>query len=1622
MNRSYNIIWSHAKNMFVVASELSHGNSRIKSQVRASGLGMALMLAATASMAAELGPQSGASIALQDGDVVTSTEGGIGIDSTETGGSGVQIDGHATVNVSGDSGSIGMKLDNNETNNLGSGTVINVVDTGTTTNSGTFGIDIDKNNPLTAIDADNLQINVSAQKSAYGIYAYNTQGLINLGENSVITVKSATSNAYGIYLNNNDGNFSADNATVNVTVDKGQAYGIYLDESEANLGDNTHIALNSNSSATGLTLKPGSALNANNLKIDITGSGYSFSGIQVVGDSTADIGAGSSINLSGNISYSYGISASTGSSFTATDLAITSTTTYSGNSYFHGVDISGGYVDLGTGSTISETGYTSGFGIIQSSYPDAIFKADDLTIDVTGANVYGIQQESGTMDLGSGSSVSADGSSTTIWILGGSFTADELTVKTAQSTGITAQSGDDSLVVSIGAGSIVDGREVGASGKTNGICIGYDGLGGSETGVFNFNGTADNRNTIYAVNGYGASAQFSGQTLNISNTDIIMSGDKRTYGLWAIGDYSFTDAGIINGENLTIDMTALEENGYGVVVQQGGIVNLSGDTTILTDNGVAIWNPKVTNSSTPNLVYQGGTITGTGKMDIVGDIVNSGWGYIDLTMDAGSYFEGATSINQDLGPDNSSLVISMAAQSEWQMTGPSSLSTLDNGGKIIFSEDSDNGVLSTLDADKMTLEKSSELDINLSTIPDSALITGNDITLAGNLQISAPDTSDITSDTQLQSFTLIDASSAIKGNFDTLSMGQNSVDYLALGGWIDPDDNTKYDVGVGLSWYAGNTLSSTPAHGTFTLDAGQSFEVTQTLADVDAQSATGWDGRTLSKKGDGTLILSGNNTYSDGTHIDSGTLVATDTDALGSGDIDNSGWLLLDAEGQFALTQNLITHAGGVTQIAEGSSLQVDRLIQDEESTLDISLDLSASAPVITAQEASLDGTLNISGITGEPDYSGEVTIIDAEQAISGSFDQLTVAGMPADQVDFITVEGRISRTDNTQYELTYGLNWYAESYNALTPAHGNFTINDANESFTLATPLTDVAPDSATGWDGKSLYKMGDGALILSASETYSGDTLVEEGTLWLAEDASVGVTDSDQNVNIAQGATFGGSDRSMVNGNISNQGTLRFDDTVTVNGDVSNDGELLSGTGDAPVTSHGYTSNNSPDSTLIINGNYTSNGGSLTLNTQLGDDSSASDKLIVNGNTAGDTTLYINNAGGDGAQTDKGIEVVEVSGTSDGTFTQGNQVQAGLYEYRLYEDSGDWYLRSAAEDNGGGDDDNGGGDDDGGDDNGGDTPVTPQYRPDIGAYLGNQWMARHLQMQTLYDRESSQYHSTDGSVWARFKAGKAESTAADGNIDNDHHYSQFQLGGDIATWSNGLQSLNVGVMGSYINADTDSTGNRGADGSQFTASGNVQGYNLGLYASWFADAKTHSGVYIDSWYQYGIFNNSVDDGSIGREDYDSTASAVSLETGYRYDIALDSGNTVSLIPQAQVVWQNYDADSVTDQSGTHIDGQHSDSWNSRTGLRVEGKLHSGANLIQPFAEINWLHSTDDNVVSFDDAQVKQDLPANRGELKLGVQANIVSQWSVRLQAAGQTGDNGYSDLNGSLNIRYNW
>ncbi|EFU2883046.1 fibronectin-binding autotransporter adhesin ShdA [Salmonella enterica] len=1131
--------------------------------------------------------------------------------------------------------------------------------------------------------------------------------------------------------------------------------------------------------------------------------------------------------------------------------------------------------------------------------------------------------------------------------------------------------------------------------------------------------------TLNGDNDYSGGTTIDDGVLIADNADSLGTGAVANNGVLQVGEGELKNTLSGTGSLVKIgtgELTLNGDNDYsgGTTITGGTLiaasVNALGSGDI--DNSGVL---QVGEGELKNTLFGSGSLvkTGTGELTLSGDNTYSG----GTTISGGTLI--AANVNA-LGSgdiDNSGTLI-LDANGAFELANV----TTHSGATTALAAGS------TLDAGQFTQEDGSTLSIDLGAATDDAVITADSVALGGTLNVTGIGSVTDSWTPEAYTYTLIGSDSAITTDFDDLTvagMNREDVDFLTIDGKVDEADNTHYDLTASLSWYADRDNATTDAHGTFTLsDPDGGFNVAATLTDVDDTLEPGsrWDGKSLTKEGAGTLILSGDNDYSGGTTINEGTLVAASTTALGTGLVDNNATLVLDVDGEVSAVGGITTHSGATTQLALGTSLDLgdSALIQQDGSTLNVELNSDSVQPLITGGSATLGGDLVVSDASLQARASDaefqSFKLMDMTSDISGDFTSLTMN--LTDKPDYLTVTGTINPEDASEYLLTEGLSWNATATSA-TPAHGTFTLG-AGDSFEVTSVLGDKTGNG--DWDGKTLTKLGAGKLTLSGVNTYTGDTNVQEGTLWLAGDGTIGEVGSQQAVNVASGATFGGSNGTTVNGKVTNEGTLVFGDSeetgaiFTLNGDLINMGTMTSG-----------STSSTPGNTLYVDGNYTGNGGSLYLNTVLGDDDSATDKLVITGDASGTTDLYINGIG-DGAQTTNGIEVVDVGGvsTSD-AFVLKNEVNASLYTYRLYwnESDNDWYLASKAQS----DDDDSGGDDtpsDGGDDGGNVTPpddggdggdVAPQYRADIGAYMGNQWMARNLQMQTLYDREGSQYRNADGSVWARFKAGKAESEAVSGNIDMDSNYSQFQLGGDILAWGNGQQSVTVGVMASYINADTDSTGNRGADGSQFTSSGNVDGYNLGVYATWFADAQTHSGAYVDSWYQYGFYNNSVESGDAGSESYDSTANAVSLETGYRYDIALSNGNTVSLTPQAQVVWQNYSADSVKDNYGTRIDGQDGDSWTTRLGLRVDGKLYKGSRtVIQPFAEANWLHTSDDVSVSFDDATVKQDLPANRAELKVGLQADIDKQWSVRAQVAGQTGSNDFGDLNGSLNLRYNW
>ncbi|EHD5093394.1 fibronectin-binding autotransporter adhesin ShdA [Salmonella enterica subsp. enterica serovar Enteritidis] len=1325
------------------------------------------------------------------------------------------------------------------------------------------------------------------------------------------------------------------------------------------------------------------------------------------------------------------------------ELIVTGDNTYSGGTTISGGTLTADHADsLGTGAVANSGVLQVGEGELENtlSGSGSLVKTGTGELTLSGDNTYsgGTTITGGTLtadhadSLGSGdidnSGVLKVGEGDLENTLSGSGSLVKTGTGELTLSGGNDYSGGTTIIGGTLTADHADSLGTGAVANSGVLQVGEGELENTLSGSGSLVKTGTGELTLSGDNSYSGGTTIIGGTLTADHADLLGTGAVANSGVLQVGEGEL--------ENTLSGSGSLVKTGTGELTLSGGN-DYSGGTTIIggtltADHADSLGTGAVANSG----VLQVGEGELENTLSGSGSLVKTGTG--ELTLSGDNSYSGDTTI-----ADGTLIAANVNALGSGNIDNSGTLMLDANGAFELANITTHTGATtalaagSTLDAGQLTQEDGSTLSIDLGAATDDAVITADSVTLGGTLNVTGIGSVTDSWTPEAYTYTLIDSDSAITSDFDDLTiagMNREDVDFLTIDGKVDEADNTHYDLTASLSWYADRDNATTDAHGTFTLsDPDGSFNVAATLTDVDDTLDPGsrWDGKSLTKEGAGTLILSGDNDYSGGTTINEGTLVAASTTALGTGLVDNNATLVLDVDGEVSAVGGITTHSGATTQLALGTSLDLgdSALIQQDGSTLNVELNSDSVQPLITGGSATLGGDLVVSDASLQARASDaefqSFKLMDMDSDISGDFTSLTMN--LTDQPDYLTVTGTINPADASEYLLTEGLSWNATATSA-TPAHGTFTLG-AGDSFEVTSVLGDKTGNG--DWDGKSLTKLGAGKLTLSGANTYTGDTNVQEGTLWLSGDGSIGEMGSQQAVNVASGATFGGSNGTTVNGKVTNEGTLVFGDSeetgaiFTLNGDLINMGTIASG-----------STSSTPGNTLYVDGNYTGNGGSLYLNTVLGDDDSATDKLVITGDASGTTDLYINGIG-DGAQTTNGIEVVDVGGvsTSD-AFELKNEVNASLYTYRLYwnESDNDWYLASKAQS----DDDDSGGDDsdvtpsDGGDDGGNVTPpddggdggdVAPQYRADIGAYMGNQWMARNLQMQTLYDREGSQYRNADGSVWARFKAGKAESEAVSGNIDMDSNYSQFQLGGDILAWGNGQQSVTVGVMASYINADTDSTGNRGADGSQFTSSGNVDGYNLGVYATWFADAQTHSGAYVDSWYQYGFYNNSVESGDAGSESYDSTANAVSLETGYRYDIALSNGNTVSLTPQAQVVWQNYSADSVKDNYGTRIDGQDGDSWTTRLGLRVDGKLYKGSRtVIQPFAEANWLHTSDDVSVSFDDATVKQDLPANRAELKVGLQADIDKQWSVRAQVAGQTGSNDFGDLNGSLNLRYNW
>ncbi|CNH51422.1 putative autotransporter protein [Yersinia aldovae] len=535
-------------------------------------------------------------------------------------------------------------------------------------------------------------------------------------------------------------------------------------------------------------------------------------------------------------------------------------------------------------------------------------------------------------------------------------------------------------------------------------------------------------------------------------------------------------------------------------------------------------------------------------------------------------------------------------------------------------------------------------------------------------------------------------------------------------------------------------------------------------------------------------------------------------------------------------------------------------------------------------------------------------------------------------------------------------------------------------------------------------------GKLIITGQLTNSGlgaVANVSHGGILQVGDTTGGSLIS--NVNIEQGGTLGGY--GSVTGNVLNAGELIV-------------GRALTG-GD-----HGE---------FTVNGDYEGQGGTVVFDTDMGADNASTDKLIINGSSFGESQIRVQSAHGEGADTYDGIKLIKVNGSqSDGQFTLAGRAVAGPYEYFLQQGTltdstnKDWYLRSTfggtapvSGDTGSGtstdDPGNNGGDNsnNGNAASGGRAVSSKTLRPEAGGYMANIAAAQTMFNLRLNDREG---RAENSSMWLRQVGSRTGFSDGSGQLHSSANGYVVQGGGEVLSAAMGQDDrLGVGMMVGYGYNNNQTQSNR----TGYKSRGIVDGYSAGMYATWYQDAKTQNGSYVDSWLQYSKLKASEQGDELAMQSYNINGLSASIESGYRMPVYQGTNGEVFVTPQAQVIWDGQKADTVRDDSNTQIQSTGTDTISTRLGVRVARDSVSDQDkgkdkLFTVYSEMNWLYNSKDPGVAMDNITVSQAGSRNVGEIKLGAEGKLNKNCNTWANVGQQMGGSGYNDSRVTVGLKY--
>ncbi|MDE1181169.1 autotransporter outer membrane beta-barrel domain-containing protein [Paraburkholderia sp.] len=477
--------------------------------------------------------------------------------------------------------------------------------------------------------------------------------------------------------------------------------------------------------------------------------------------------------------------------------------------------------------------------------------------------------------------------------------------------------------------------------------------------------------------------------------------------------------------------------------------------------------------------------------------------------------------------------------------------------------------------------------------------------------------------------------------------------------------------------------------------------------------------------------------------------------------------------------------------------------------------------------------------------------------------------------------------------------------------------------------------------------------------------------------------------------------------------------------------------------------------DHTLTINGNYIGANGRLLVQSVLGGDGSASDRLVIaQGVGAGSTTIGVTNLNGTGGATlADGILLVQAASgatTTASAFTIPKPLSAGAYTYYLFKGgvsagtADNWYLRSSVApepattastpgtpstpDS---------------------TPViappiaaagtpllpaaaragsapTPLYRLEVPVYAEVPELARALsieQIGTFHDRQGSQSSLDQSGVlpasWARVWGGHL-TQASGGAVSPEFSGTTggAQLGQDVyANLTSGGHRNHFGFLLGFARAQGDVSGF--ALGFPGLAAGHVaiDAYSVGGY--W-----THIGP--GGWYTDAVLiGSSLTADPLSNQQIGATthghAIAVSGEAGL--PVALTASWRIE--PQLQLIWQHTSLNDLNDGISS-VSFDSANGVTGRVGVRVQGHFDVAKIAWEPYLRANLWRSFGgtDHVTFAGTTAIPTDIAATTAQFGVGVVARFSARGSAFVTASYLTNVNGphRRGVEGNAGVRLNW